>query len=247
MKDMFTSSVLPLTFTVIAAFGAADVAQAQFVTNGNIDLLPAGNSKANDDVVESLSGSTWTSSATGTTTANGGGWDTTNGKNVVTTTGGVTGNATQYLSIAKDSPVYTVLYPNTFTGITGGYTYDLTFSFGSTKAASVGTTLGTWEIVTGTPTSVTNLFAATAAASGSIIAPTGFAANTFYSAATTFTLPGVSNYPAVYLIFNDSQAAGVGNLLIDNVSAVPEPESYAMLFAGLGALGFMGRRRKLKS
>jgi hypothetical protein len=27
---------------------------------------------------------------------------------------------------------------------------------------------------------------------------------------------------------------------------VPEPESYAMLLAGLGALGFMGRRRKAK-
>ncbi|HEY6043569.1 MAG TPA: PEP-CTERM sorting domain-containing protein, partial [Nitrosospira sp.] len=37
----------------------------------------------------------------------------------------------------------------------------------------------------------------------------------------------------------------VGTLL-DNVSvsAVPEPESYAMLLAGLSLMGFMGRRRK---
>ncbi|MDP1573390.1 MAG: FxDxF family PEP-CTERM protein [Coxiellaceae bacterium] len=28
------------------------------------------------------------------------------------------------------------------------------------------------------------------------------------------------------------------------VSAVPEPETYAMLLAGLGLLGFMARRRK---
>jgi hypothetical protein len=32
-----------------------------------------------------------------------------------------------------------------------------------------------------------------------------------------------------------------------NVSAVPEPESYAMLLAGLGALGFIGKRRRRQS
>jgi hypothetical protein len=31
-----------------------------------------------------------------------------------------------------------------------------------------------------------------------------------------------------------------------NVSAIPEPETYAMLLAGLGLLGFAARRRKLK-
>jgi choice-of-anchor C domain-containing protein len=37
-------------------------------------------------------------------------------------------------------------------------------------------------------------------------------------------------------------------LALDNVSvaAVPEPESYAMLLAGLGLMGFVGKRRKSK-
>ena len=30
-----------------------------------------------------------------------------------------------------------------------------------------------------------------------------------------------------------------------NVAAVPEPETYAMLLAGLGLIGFTARRRKL--
>ncbi|PXW83901.1 putative secreted protein with PEP-CTERM sorting signal [Nitrosomonas sp. Nm84] len=32
--------------------------------------------------------------------------------------------------------------------------------------------------------------------------------------------------------------------IIDNISLVPEPETYAMLLTGLGLLGFMARRRK---
>ena len=41
--------------------------------------------------------------------------------------------------------------------------------------------------------------------------------------------------------FANSSTFGAGTL---NVSAVPEPETYALMLAGLGALGFMGRRRK---
>lgn len=38
----------------------------------------------------------------------------------------------------------------------------------------------------------------------------------------------------------------VDNLVFHNVSAVPEPESYAMMLAGLGLMGAMVRRRKAK-
>ena len=43
--------------------------------------------------------------------------------------------------------------------------------------------------------------------------------------------------------FSGSTTYNVGTL---PSAPVPEPESYAMLLAGLGALGFMGRRRKPK-
>lgn len=37
---------------------------------------------------------------------------------------------------------------------------------------------------------------------------------------------------------------GLNNITVEGVSAVPEPETYAMLLAGLGMIGFMARRRK---
>jgi hypothetical protein len=36
---------------------------------------------------------------------------------------------------------------------------------------------------------------------------------------------------------------GVDNISFTNVSAVPEPTTYAMFVPGLGLLGFMGRKR----
>jgi hypothetical protein len=49
--------------------------------------------------------------------------------------------------------------------------------------------------------------------------------------------------------FVDASGAKVGAIVSENVTlttAVPEPETYAMLLAGLGLLGFAARRRKLK-
>jgi len=66
----------------------------------------------------------------------------------------------------------------------------------------------------------------------------------------TFALTGYTGL--VSLTFQDSQsgsflvAPGFGVDNIQLVAAIPEPETYAMLLAGLGLLGFAARRRKLK-
>lgn len=69
------------------------------------------------------------------------------------------------------------------------------------------------------------------------------------SESAALTLNGSANYK----LFFGSVGAGlpgmVNGLNLDNVSItavtpVPEPESYAMLVAGLGVLGFMSRRRQ---
>lgn len=59
----------------------------------------------------------------------------------------------------------------------------------------------------------------------------------------TFTGAGLDlTNPHVKVNFFGTGPDKVGSLLSMNVSAVPEPSSYAMLLLGLGLLGFMGRK-----
>lgn len=74
--------------------------------------------------------------------------------------------------------------------------------------------------------------------------------NTFSSAANgwatkSFTFTANSASTTLSFKTSDTYSEYVG---LDNVSvnAVPEPETYAMMLAGLGALGFLARRRKLQ-
>ena len=47
------------------------------------------------------------------------------------------------------------------------------------------------------------------------------------------------------LVFSVTSFADNDNIVIDTISAVPEPETYAMLLAGLGLVGYTVRRRKI--
>jgi hypothetical protein len=58
-------------------------------------------------------------------------------------------------------------------------------------------------------------------------------------------LTGFSNLRSVEL-----GSLGRGYVAVDNImvaAPVPEPETYAMMLAGLGLLGFAARRRKQKA
>ena len=57
----------------------------------------------------------------------------------------------------------------------------------------------------------------------------------------SLSTPGIS-----YAIFGATGGVGGSSVFADNftITAIPEPETYAMLLAGLGLLGFTARRRK---
>lgn len=63
------------------------------------------------------------------------------------------------------------------------------------------------------------------------------------SGVTTQAIKGVTvdQFGRIYLVAEDS---GQPNSMLFVLSPVPEPETYAMLLAGLGLVGFVGRRRK---
>jgi phospholipase/lecithinase/hemolysin len=52
-----------------------------------------------------------------------------------------------------------------------------------------------------------------------------------------------------YLFYDGIHPTAAGHAILGNamVAAIPEPETYAMLLAGLGLLGFMARRRQRKA
>ena len=47
------------------------------------------------------------------------------------------------------------------------------------------------------------------------------------------------------LVFSVNSIADKDNVVTDTISAVPEPETYAMLLAGLGLVGYAARRKRI--
>lgn len=64
----------------------------------------------------------------------------------------------------------------------------------------------------------------------------------------TWTLAGVTVGAGSYALVVDGKVLGAyGGSFGGNVNAVPEPETYAMLLAGLGVMGAIGRRKTKSS
>jgi hypothetical protein len=142
------------------------------------------------------------------------------------------GNGWSLLSKVAGSSVASATTTATF----GGVDYKISF----TETPGSGTKKGTWTVNVSKPVTVDLVFALHAAnRSGAFF---------FDNQALTSSPLGNSGTWAINWYNNGNQVPGFSNLTIfardQHVSAVPEPETYAMLLAGLGLAGFMARRRK---
>lgn len=166
--------------------------------------------------------------------------------------------ATYQLGTLQASGVGNVSY--TYLGSEAGYTnyftdgsgffHNKTSSAGGTQTA-VGTTL-TQSINASTPANLDFSFA-TVLPAGQAVQLSNLSGTTSAPAATYAIFSGASIATTLgkfqYILgFND---LGSGNdrdfddLLVGvNISPIPEPETYALLLAGLGMMGFMARRRR---
>jgi PEP-CTERM motif len=109
-----------------------------------------------------------------------------------------------------------------FVNLVGGTTYTLSFDL-------AGSHRGSTEIVSVTFGSTTALYSVDSA-------------DTFSTFALNFIPVSNGLYGLAYLnVGGDNVGALLDNV---SVSAIPEPETYAMLLAGMGLVGFISRRRR---
>jgi hypothetical protein len=134
----------------------------------------------------------------------------------------VLGTAALSSFAASETLQFTYSGPGTVTGFGGTLASD-TIVFSGVKLDGVTVGLGNDVLGDGTMWQIDAYGSATSHLLSYSYAGTG----TIDTSSLGFTVSG-SNNPVVP----------------SSVAAVPEPETYAMMLAGLGALGFLGRRRK---
>lgn len=245
----------PLTRLAVAAAAllAATSANAQFITGSNSTFTGSTTGAYNASSAPTVPGTNWEVSNTTATRDYlvGGTGDGLNYTPDAST--GTSGD--KYLALAGGHSAALQLQPNSFTGIGGAsaFTYSLSFitqgftsnsnNEGNQNGFSFAAVAYSWTV--GRATSLANALAGTW--SSTLGSGSGTTNNTssWETVNGNFTTPAGGPYTNVYFRLTATNNPNISNEFvgIDNVTAVPEPETFAMLLAGLGAIGFMSRRR----
>ncbi|AQR67449.1 hypothetical protein BZG29_03085 [Janthinobacterium sp. LM6] len=128
--------------------------------------------------------------------------------------------------------------PSPLGDFTDTFTFTPDATFGSTAQAFLANLS-----VTGSDASSINF----SSANLNGIALTGFGGPTVFGYAQGEVLAPTNllfNGPMVLTVMGNSNGGSYGGTFNLNLAPVPEPETYGMLLAGLGVLGFLARRRK---
>jgi hypothetical protein len=213
------------TLLVSALFAASAIASAQSIQNGSFETTVP--SLADGASTQSFTGTSWTklSPIPG------------NNGVFITNPADATANI-----LAEDGQNFLQLkldtngVSQTITGLnTSAWAYRITY----------------YTNGSGGKVSITNALASKAGSGSATSFVSGLGTQTFLANADTIDLPWVQHFidfrataGSTFLTFKGD--AGNAMTYVDNVTiaAIPEPESYAMLLAGLGAIGFMSRRRR---
>lgn len=238
-----TSAVLAL-----AAFNAG---AQNLVTNGGFEDTPLGASAAITN--SNLPG--WSIDLTGTavggpynytalyfsaaeaTTVGATGTSKPNGAQWIMANAGDSTNGGKFVAIDGDRTISAVLSQN-ITGLTVGHTYQLTFEMaGAQEVIRQGATTDAWKVSFGnesqTSTVLTN--------------PThGFTG--WVSQTMNFTATGTSQLLSFLAVGTPTGLPPVSLLdgvsMVDTVPAIPEPQTWALMLAGIGAIGVALRKRR---
>ncbi len=152
-------------------------------------------------------------------------WGLTNGA-----FGAFTPYGNQFIVLGRYDTAAEFTIQQTLTGLSTGSTYTLSFAIASELDCCAKTEV---SYLSGSSTS-SQTFSAT---------PSG----AYWTDWSTHSMSFVADSSSVTFQFKDVNPTTNGfDVGLDNVSvtAVPEPETYALFMAGLGLMGFMARRRK---
>ena len=130
-------------------------------------------------------------------------------------------------------------------GPSSGEPATLTFATGVSSIGFLWGSPDLYNLLTVTSSTGVQTFVANASAGNPGATSLGFVqanGNQDFSQYVTFT--GVGSTTILALGFSNSPASNAFESSNFSVSAVPEPETYALMLAGLGVIAFIGRRRR---
>jgi hypothetical protein len=239
---------IALTLATLAAFSSAAHADTtNLVTNGDFSNATVGQfQNGNSNAPAQVAG--WTSAGYNFVFAANGAdnnnylelWSKNNGG-----VGTLANSPTGGNFIGADGAFSVGALSQTINGLVAGQQYTVSFDWAAGQQKGFdGTTTEQWAVDLGNK-SLTSSSVTTTEQKTAVYTDASHSSSSWMHETMTFTATGASEVLS-FLAIGTPDGKPPFSLLdgVSMVAAVPEPSEWAMLFAGLGLIGFMARRRK---